>query len=133
MNILSIVGNLFGMGKGVLEGWQTRKTEKLKSDLEIQRAKTEAKIEKIKTGQHADIAWENTSIEKSGWRADYLTIVLTLPAILCFIPGLASYVSLGFESLKSTPQWYQWAFGIAVGSAFGYRKIADFMSLKKGD
>jgi hypothetical protein len=42
-------------------------------------------------------------------------------------------VTEGFRALKECPDWYNWMLGIAVGSAFGYRRIADFMSRKKGD
>ena len=98
----------------------------------INEAVTEAKIEKVKTQQAADIAWENLQINHSGWRDDFFTIVLSIPAIMCFIPGLAPYVVAGFAALATCPGYYQWMLGIAVGAAFGYRKLADVMALKKG-
>ena len=116
----------------IVKGWQARKNAKLESDLQINQAKTMAMIEKIKTQQQADIAWETLSIDRSGWKDEYFTIVLSVPAILCFIPGMVGYVEAGFKALQGCPDWYEWMLGIAVGSAFGYRKIADFMSLKKG-
>jgi len=118
---------------GLLNSWQKRKTAKLDSELAIHAAKTDAQIEKISTGQKADIAWEQTSISTSGWKDEWFTIILSIPAILCFIPGMDVYVVRGFAALSETPKWYQWAFLVAVGSAFGYRKIADFMNLKKGE
>ncbi|MBW2599922.1 MAG: hypothetical protein JRC60_07600 [Deltaproteobacteria bacterium] len=63
---------------------------------------------------------------------EWFTIILSIPAIMCFIPGLATYVERGFEALSGCPDWYKWAFMVAVASSFGYRKIADFMALKKG-
>ena len=128
----TILGSLVSPLTNIITGWQARKQAKLESDLKINEAKTEANIEKIRTGQHADISWENTSIANSGWKDEWFTIVLSIPAILCFVPGLAQYVMQGFKALAETPSWYQWAFLVAVGSSFGYRKIADFMSLKKG-
>lgn len=132
MEWLSLLGNLFGIGKDALVGWNERKKVKLENELAIAKAHTEAKIERLKTSQEADIAWENLSISQAGWKDEWFTIILSIPAILCFVPGADTFVSAGFEALKNTPEWYQWAFMIAVGSAFGYRKIADFMSLKKG-
>jgi len=131
----AIFGFINGLVKPVTEifkGWQARKAAKLESDLAIEKARTLAKIEHIKTKQQADIAWENLSIDRSGWKDEYFTIVLSVPAILCFIPGMVDYVRAGFDALSGCPDWYEWMLGIAVGSAFGYRKIADFMSLKKG-
>ena len=130
LGFLTTIGDLIA---GPIKSWQQRKQAKLESDLKINEAKTEAKIERLKTGQQADIAWENTSIEQSSWKDEWFTIVLSIPAILCFIPGMAAYVRAGFEALRKTPDWYQWAFLVAIGSSFGYRKIADFMALKKGD
>ncbi|MCK5613191.1 hypothetical protein KAR91_65570 [Candidatus Pacearchaeota archaeon] len=136
-----VIGDaVFGLVKGLVApvsnyfmANQKRKAAKLTSDLKINEAKTDAKIDKIKTGQTADIAWEQTQIDKAGWKDDYWTIVLSIPAILCFVPGMVEHVRAGFDALGGMPGWYQWMLGIAVGAAFGYRKIADFMSLKKGN
>lgn len=117
----------------VVDGWQQRKNAKLESDLAIVKAQTEAKVELLKNSQKADIAWENTSLNQSGWKDEYWTIVLSIPMVLCFVPGLVKYVTSGFEALSHTPGWYQYALGIAIGSAFGVRQFANFMKLKKGD
>ena len=117
----------------VVTGWQKRKTVKLDGDIAISKAKTEANIDKIKTGQAADIAWEVTSLDQSGWKDEYWTIVLSIPMIMCFIPGLVEYVVQGFEALQKTPEWYRYAIGIAISSAFGVKTFANFMKLKKGD
>ena len=117
----------------VVSGWQARKTVKLEGDLAVAKAVTDAKIEKVKTGQAADIAWEKTSLDQSGWKDEYWTIVLSIPMVMCFIPGLVDYVIQGFNALQKTPEWYQYVLGVAIGSAFGVRQIASFMKLKKGD
>lgn len=116
----------------MVKGWQTRKQVKLASDVAIQKAKTVGMIERLKTGQAADIAWEQTSIENSGWKDEWFTILLSIPAILCFIPGMADYVRAGFAALATCPEWYKWAFSIAVASSFGFKKFANVMALKKG-
>ena len=114
MNILSFVTDVvLGPVTSLVKGWQDRKSAKLKSDLQVQEAKTQAMIDKISTGQKADIAWENTSIEQSSWKDEYWTLILSIPLIMCFIPGLLQYVQAGFEALNSTPPWYRWAIGIA--------------------
>ncbi|MBN2568132.1 MAG: hypothetical protein JXB42_01745 [Deltaproteobacteria bacterium] len=130
--IMTMLKAVAGPLTSLITGWQERKRAQLDHDLQIAWAKTEAQIEKIKTDQAADIAWENTSIANSGWKDEWFTVILSIPAILCFVPGLADYVRQGFAALAETPDWYQWAFMIAVASSFGYKKIADFMALKKG-
>jgi hypothetical protein len=122
----------------IVDGWQQRKTAKLAGDLRIANAQVDAKIARLATGQKADIAWENLSITNSGWKDEWFTLLLSIPAIMSFIPAMwgvdfQGIVRAGFSALKECPDWYNWMLGIAVGSAFGYRRIADFMSRKKGD
>lgn len=112
---------------------RARKKAALDSALAIDKAKTEAVIKKMHTSQEADIAWQNLSIQQSGWKDEFFTIVLSIPMILCFIPGMDVYVAAGFKAIsENVPDWYQWSFMVAVASAFGYKKLADVMSLKKG-
>ena len=117
----------------IVTGWQKRKTVKLEGELAVSKAKTDAHIEKIRTGQASDIAWEKTSLDQSGWKDEYWTIVLSIPMIMCFIPGFVDYVEAGFNALQSTPEWYRYSVGVAIGSAFGVRQFTNFMKLKKGD
>lgn len=129
----NIIAGLLTPVTELAKGWQNRREAKLKSDLRVNEAATNAKIRRLETGQRADIAWENLSITNSGWKDEWFTIILSIPAILCFIPGMDVYVYNGFSSLKNCPGWYSWALCIAVASSFGYRKFADLMAIKKGD
>lgn len=131
------LGALLSEGVKATVGWFQRKQEmkyqKMESNQRIEEAKVEAKIRRLNNAQSGDIAWENLSIEQSGWKDEWFTIILSIPMIMCFVPGCVPYVERGFEALAKTPDWYRWCLFIAVGSAFGIRKIADFMSWKKGD
>ena len=142
MDFLGIFTGFFGAivkpVTTIVNGWQKRKTQKLEGDLLIAKAQVNAKIDRLATGQKADIAWENLSITNSGWKDEWFTLLLSVPAVLVFIPEMGGInfrliVADGFRALKECPEWYNWALSIAVGSAFGYRRIADFMSRKKGD
>ena len=116
-----------------LKGRRELKAVKLEGEIALARAKTVAQITLMADKQAADVAWENLSITNSGWKDEWFTLLLSIPIIMCFIPGGAQYVQAGFSALnESTPEWYQWAFLVAVGSSFGVRKLTDFMSLRKG-
>jgi hypothetical protein len=132
MGFLEVLSFIAAPVTSLVEGWQERKKIELESDKKIAIAVTDAKIRRLEVEQGADISWENTSISNSGWKDEWFTIILSIPAVLCFVPGGAEYVTAGFDSLRDTPDWYQWAFMVAVASSFGYRKLADFMALKKG-
>jgi hypothetical protein len=136
--IKTVLGTAIKPVTTIVEGWQARKTQKLEGDILIAKAQVEAKINRLATGQKADIAWENLSITNSGWKDEWFTLLLSIPAVLTFMPEMwgvdfREIVREGFLALKECPDWYNWMLGIAVGSAFGYRRIADFMSRKKGD
>lgn len=131
--IFDIVKAVTGAGASIIGGWQDRKTAKVQSKIQITEAKTTAEITRIERRGDADIKWENTSLEKSGWKDEFWTIVIAVPTIMCFIPGLVQYALDGFNALKQTPLWYQSLVATAVGSAFGVKKFLSFMQTKKGE
>lgn len=135
--MIPIVGDLIGEVIGICRDWLQGRREVKKAELEsklrINEAKTASQEKRLEAGQKADIAWENTSLNQSSWKDEYWTIILSIPLIMCFFPGLVEYVKAGFVALEQTPLWYRYAVGIAIGSAFGVRKFADFMRLKKGE
>ena len=128
----NIVTTLLGGGLSIAKGWSERKKVKLEGELELAKAVTVAKIKQLETQQQADIRWENLSIANSSWKDEWFTVILSIPAIMCFVPMLAPFVVTGFAALATCPEWYKWAFMVAVGSSFGYKKICDFLSFKKG-
>ena len=117
----------------VVTEWQERKSAKLNSELRVSEAVTEAKIEKVRSAQTADIAWENLSITNSGWKDEFLLIIFSVPLVMSFIPGLQPFVAAGFVVLDNTPLWYQSALGVMVASAYGVKKFTDVMQMRKGD
>ena len=131
--LLPIFTSIAAMAGDWLKGRRERSQVKLEGDLALSKAKVDATIDRMREQQTADIAWENLSITNSSWRDEWFTILLSIPMIMCFVPGGAQYVREGFDALnQSTPDWYQMAFLVAVASSFGFKKLADFMSLKKG-
>ena len=99
----------------------------------VSEAVTDAKIDKMKTGQAADIAWENLSITNSGWKDEFLLIIFSVPLVMSFIPGLQPFVAAGFVVLDNTPLWYQSALGVMIASAYGVKKFTNVMHMRKGD
>jgi len=130
---IPIITSLIGIGKEWLNGRSQLKAVELENKIKLAQAKTEAQIALMANKQAADVAWENLSITNSGWKDEWFTILLSIPMVLCFIPGGAAYVEAGFNALNaSTPDWYQYAFLVAVASSFGFKKLTDLMNLRKG-
>lgn len=121
------ISSLLGMGKTVVEQWQTRQTMRAENDMKIEQAKVDAQIRYIETDQKAEIDWDMLAVGQldKSWKDEWFTSILSIPLVGCFIPGLSDYILQGFAVLDRTPDWYKWSIAIAISAAFGYRKLAD--------
>ena len=119
----SAVTNLIGGLADHFKNKRELKNAEVASRLRIQEAVTQANIDRAAAGQFADIEWSQTMAEasKDSWKDEWFTLVLSIPAIMSFVPGLADYVELGFHALSTTPEWYQLALLVAIGASFGVR------------
>lgn len=133
IGIATIIGEGIGVVRDMLQGWRERKQAKLQHEIKVTEATTEAKIDRMKTRQEADIAWENTALVNAGIKDEIMMVIILAPMIMCFFPGGAEYVKKGFDAMRESLPWYwEWAFFIVLASSFGVRKFVDFMSIKKG-
>lgn len=76
---------------------------------ELDMARLDRQIELNKQGLTADANWEMEFAKQaaSSWKDEYTLIVVSIPMVLCFLPGMDTYVSKGFDALSKTPTWYQ--------------------------
>jgi len=73
--------------------------------------------------------WEKIMAQNSAgsWKDEFFVIVLSIPMILCFIPGLEGVVHHGFEQLSMAPDWYMYALLTAISASFGIRGFKQFL------
>lgn len=118
--MIPFIGDLIGNIVGIAGDYF-----KDKRKLKAARVETELAIMKVKAT--ADIDWDKQAMvnAQSSWKDEWFVILLSIPAIMAFIPGLAPFVGLGFEELAKAPDWYLAAFGIAVAASFGFRKFGN--------
>jgi len=90
-------------------------------EIELKDALHQRQVALISQGLAADATWELEQIRNSGWKDEYVLIVLSIPLVGCFIPGLDVHVLRGFEVLAQTPSWYQWLIGIIFTAVYGVR------------
>ncbi len=90
---------------------------------ELKMSFMERQIELKSKGLEADANWEMEFARQAAgsWKDEYTLIVISLPAILCFIPGMSVYVARGFEALSKTPAWYQLIFCSLFLATYGIR------------
>jgi hypothetical protein len=111
-----------------VKGWQERKTLKQQHKTRM----AEIKMKRQETKERAEIEWDKQMARASetSWKDEFWTLILSIPMVMCFIPGLVKYVEDGFAALEKTPAWYKGAIGLAIAAAFGYRKYADWQMKK---
>ena len=88
--------------------------------------KSEAKAQNAASWD--EIAQTNSS---TSWKDEYLTLLVSIPLIMCFIPGLVPYVREGFAVLETMPTWYQYTFSVIVAASFGVRGAIGLMNKTK--
>ena len=105
--------------------------------LEGRVAKTKAKAEAEATvlSKQAESAadWEAAMARNSGqsWKDEWLTLLFSIPLIMCFIPSMVPYVQDGFEVLGNMPDFYQYTLSVIVAASFGVRSVIGIMNKKK--
>jgi hypothetical protein len=126
------------LGKGIVEPiaqYYSRKQElkqaRFEAELKATIAAGDRVAKQISDGLAADANWEMEFARQasSSWKDEYTLIVVSIPAILAFIPGMAQYVRDGFAALSNTPLWYQTAllsmFLATVGIRYWRRSQSD--------
>lgn len=98
--------------------------EKLRGEIEYEKANTAAWL---KMAEH-DANWELAQIANSGWKDEFVLLLLSIPLVLVFIPPLQPYVLNGFAVLDQCPDWYRWLVVVIFAAIYGvriYRRASD--------
>lgn len=122
MSILgSVLGNLGGKVVEAIDSRGQRKHEQKVQALELEKLRHSKQIELIQSGQKLDNAWELEQIKNSGWKDEFVLLLLSLPLVMSFIPEMQPYVFEGFAALSTTPEWYQWLILAVFTAVYGIR------------
>ena len=98
-----LLQGLFGVASSAVEGFVETKKAKAKQKL----VKIEAETSLMEKKISGEIDWDKAAIDgaKDSWKDEYLTILFSIPLLLCFLPFTVEYVERGFEALSMTPDW----------------------------
>jgi len=119
--IADIVGGLGGKVVETIDNRGKRKHENKMKEMEIEEMRHKKQLEMVMRGQEMDNSWEIEQIKNSGWKDEFVLLLLSIPLILSFIPYTVGYVEAGFEALSKTPQWYQWLILAVFAAIYGIR------------
>lgn len=116
---IPIISDLIGLGATWIKGKQKRSQAK---------AEAEAAVMVQAAGSAAE--WEALQARASvnSWKDEYWTLVLSVPAILCFFPATVEAVEAGFTALGNMPEYYRYFLGLSIGASFGIKGIKQFRS-----
>tara|TARA_R100001460_G_scaffold97857_1_gene140541 strand:- start:643 stop:1023 length:381 start_codon:yes stop_codon:yes gene_type:complete len=101
------------------------KVDKQKAKSVVEIAQAEAKAEIMKTAATHDSKWELIMAEstRNSWKDEVVTIVILVPCVLAFIPGMEDVVQNGFQRLAELPEWYQYLLFLTCSAALGIRGL----------
>ncbi len=120
-----IIATLTGQTVESVLAYKTAKRT-LKANIELEKLKGKAEYERAKTqraseSEGRDHEWEMESIKNSGWKDEWVLIILSVPMILSFIPYTQPFVVQGFIALNGTPLWYRTTVMSIYLATFGLR------------
>jgi len=126
--IQMLIKPLLGVAGDVIKGFVD--TKKAKAEQKLTKIKAETEI--INKQLQGEIDWDVEAIKgsKESWKDEYLTILFSIPLLLCFLPFTVEYVERGFEALSRTPDWYKYVLGVIVSASFGIRGASKFFGKK---
>ena len=115
--LLGVAGDVV---KGVIE------SKRLKSEQKLTKIKAETEL--LNKQISGEVEWDIQAIKQaeSSWKDEYLTILFSIPLLLCFLPFTVEYVERGFAALSQTPDWYKYTLGVIVSASFGIKGASKF-------
>jgi len=98
---------------GLVSWWKGRSESKAK----IKEAQTTAEIERI-----------NRGMDNSGWKDEFILLLIGFPYIMAFIPteNIQAAAQQGFLLIDSFPEWWRYSFLTIVGAVYGSKKLRNY-------
>jgi len=123
-----VLQSLFGLAGEAVTGFIDTKKAKAKQKL----VKIEAETSLMEKQIAGEIEWDVAAQKNSGdsWKDEYLTILFSIPLLLCFLPFTVDYVERGFQALALTPDWYKYTLGVIVSASFGIKGASKMFGKK---
>ena len=138
MGILSLIGNLLGIGKGFLENKAKLKRLKQEQDFAIIQAQTKANVDRILSNTDSDNQIDLITAQQKDktFKDEVITYLFLIPVFIATITpfiiavkesnytNLASDIRISYENLDRLPNWYKYVLGAIVIDVLGFRSFA---------
>lgn len=123
-----LIQGVMGIAGEAVGGYIETKKAKAKQKLVQIEAETTIMEKQIAGEIDWDVAAQKNS--SGSWKDEYLTILFSIPLLLCFLPFTVDYVERGFEALAMTPDWYKYTLGVIVSASFGIKGATKMFGKK---
>lgn len=110
MSFLNVLGVVFKPVADYFNNRQVLKAQAAENELNLLKAQGERQAQLARDGLAADAAWEMEFAKQAAasWKDEFELIIISMPLVMCFVPGWDQYVLAGFEALSECPQWFTW-------------------------
>ena len=124
----ALIGPIANLAGTFLE----KKVTEQKAKATLAQTEAEAKAEIMKTAATHDSKWEIIMAQgtQNSWKDEVITIVVLIPTILVFIPGMEDVVKNGFQRLNELPEWYTYLLFLTVSAGLGIKGIDKFKNMR---
>ena len=131
--MIQLLGNALGPVANLAGSWLQGKADANAATAKLKLTEAEAKAKILLSKETSTADWERimaTSTQNS-LKDEFITVVVMIPVILCFVPGLEEVVKNGFDRLSELPEWYTWLVFTVCSAAIGIRGGKQFFGGKK--
>ena len=120
---------LIGPIANLAGSWLQSKADKTAATTKLKLVEAESKAKILLSKETSTADWERIMAEgtQNSIKDELVTIVVLIPVILCFIPGLEETVKNGFDRLSELPEWYTYLVYVVCLAAVGIRGTKQFM------
>ena len=126
IQFLTPIANLAG-------SWLDAKATKQAAEAKLRLTEAESKAKILLSKETSTADWERIMAQgtQNSLKDEFVTVIVMIPVILCFIPGLEQTVKNGFDRLSELPAWYTNLVLVVCLAAVGIRGGKQFFGGKK--
>jgi len=128
-----MIGQLIGPIANLASGWLDAKATKQAAEAKLRLTEAESKAKILLSKETSTADWERIMAQgtQNSLKDEFVTVIVMIPVILCFIPGLEQTVKNGFDRLSELPAWYTNLVLVVCLAAVGIRGGKQFFGGKK--
>lgn len=117
---IPIIGDLIDLGRTWIQGRNERA-----------KIAQQAKADALKARLSAKQEWEIAALQGAGWKDEWLTILISIPLVACWIPQWQPWVVDGFTALQDTPEWFRYLVTVVFAATFGKKDLPKIVGALK--